>query len=98
MEIITRFTDILDLTHMTHVVIHWVVGDDLVDTFLGQLVGLPGLHLKHGSFLLCGQDFGMFRVDVDCLEEMFNFRSVWEKLFEELKDTKNLIFFRYGDV
>ena len=98
MEIITRFTDILNLTHVTHVVIHWVICYDLINASLCQLVGLPGLHLKHGSFLLCSQDLGMFRVDVDCLEEMFNFRSVWEKVFEELKDTKNFIFFRYGDV
>lgn len=65
---------------MTHVVIDRVIGDDLIDTFLGQLIGLSGLDLKHRSFLLCSQDLWVLRVDVHSLKELIDLMS-WEHIF-----------------
>jgi hypothetical protein len=40
------------------------VGDDLIDALLSEEVGLLGLHLQDGAFLLSGEDHGVFGEDV----------------------------------
>ena len=97
MEVITRYTNIHNFTYMTRVIVNWVISYDLIDTFLGQLIGLTSLHLKHRPFLFCCQNLWMFGVDVHIPDELIDGLS-WKEVFQELKYTENFIFFGCGDV
>lgn len=54
----------LDVAGVALVEEYGYVGNDLIDGLFGEEVGLPGLHLHDGAFLLGGKDHGVFGEDV----------------------------------
>ena len=77
---------------MTAVVVYFEIGADLVDALLGQLIHLSSLHLQDSPLLLCGQYFGVLRVDVDRVEEVLQLLRGKFQEFKELEHAEVFVF------